>query len=125
MFRQNHLGDFNADEKSSKGLGALGAAGLLVYNGWLLSYDIACHKQYPDCDYQFEAVGPTGPTGPAFVLAQGPSFETASDTGPMGLAGARNLAEVMELQAAYWSKLLGKFRTQAASSKARVPSRNR
>jgi hypothetical protein len=43
----------------------------------------------------------------------------------MGLAGAQNLAEVMELQAAYWSKLLGEFRTQAASSKARVSSRNR
>ena len=44
----------------------------------------------------------------------------------MGLAGARNLAEVMELQAAYWNKLLGEFRTpQAASSKARVSSRNR
>lgn len=44
----------------------------------------------------------------------------------MGLAGARNLAEVMELQTTYWSKLLGEFRThQAASSKARVSSRNR
>ena len=46
-----------------------------------------------------------------------------------GLAGARNLAEVMELQAAYWSKVLGEFRTHQAgrtlSSKARVPSRNR
>ena len=42
----------------------------------------------------------------------------------MGLAGARNFAEVMELQAAYWSKLLGEFRTHQAgrtlSSKARV-----
>ena len=28
-----------------------------------------------------------------------------------GLAGARNLAEVMELQATYWHKLLGEFRT--------------
>jgi hypothetical protein len=38
-----------------------------------------------------------------------------------GLAGARNLAEVMELQAAYWSKLLGKFRThQAARTLSRV-----
>jgi hypothetical protein len=44
----------------------------------------------------------------------------------MGFAGARNFAEVMELQAAYWSKLLGEFRThQEASSKARVSSRNR
>ena len=46
-----------------------------------------------------------------------------------GLAGARNLAEVMELQAAYWRKLLGEFRTHQAartlSSKARVSSRNR
>ena len=46
-----------------------------------------------------------------------------------GLAGARNPAEVMELQAAYWSKLLGEFRPHQAarslSSKARVPSRNR
>jgi hypothetical protein len=45
------------------------------------------------------------------------------------LAGARNLAEVMELQAAYWRKLLGEFRTHQAartlSSKARVSSRNR
>lgn len=41
-----------------------------------------------------------------------------------GLAGARNLAEVMQLQAAYWSKLLGEFRTQQVprtlSSKART-----
>ena len=47
----------------------------------------------------------------------------------MGLAGARNFAEVMELQAAYWSKLLGEFRTHQAartlSSKARGSSRNR
>jgi len=46
-----------------------------------------------------------------------------------GLAGARNLAEVMELQAAYWRKLLGEFQTHQAArtlpSKARVPSRNR
>ena len=45
-----------------------------------------------------------------------------------GLAGARNLAEVTELQAAYWRKVLGEFRTyqagRALSSKARVPSRN-
>ena len=45
-----------------------------------------------------------------------------------GLAGARNLAEVMELQAAYWRKVLGEFQTyqagRALSSKARVPSRN-
>ncbi len=46
-----------------------------------------------------------------------------------GLAGARNLAEVVELQTAYWRKLLGDFRTHQAahtlSSKARVSSRNR
>ncbi len=46
-----------------------------------------------------------------------------------GLAGARNLAEVMELQATYWRKLLGELQThqggRALSSKARVPSRNR
>ena len=46
-----------------------------------------------------------------------------------GLAGARNLAEVMELQAAYWSKLLGKFRTHQAARTlpfiTRVSSRNR
>jgi hypothetical protein len=46
-----------------------------------------------------------------------------------GLAGARNLAEVMELQAAYWSKLLGKFRTHQAARTlpfiSRVSSRNR
>ena len=47
----------------------------------------------------------------------------------MGLAGARNFAEVMELQAAYWRKLLGELRTHQAartlSSKARGSSRNR
>lgn len=46
-----------------------------------------------------------------------------------GLAGARNLAEVMELQADYWRKLLGEPQIQAKegralSTKARVPSRN-
>ena len=45
------------------------------------------------------------------------------------LASARNPAEVMELQATYWRKVLGEFRThqagRALSSKARVPSRNR
>jgi hypothetical protein len=45
------------------------------------------------------------------------------------LASARNLAEVMELQAVYWRKVLGEFQThqagRAPSSKARVPSRNR
>jgi hypothetical protein len=46
----------------------------------------------------------------------------------MGVTGARNLAEIMQLQAAYWSKLLREFRNQAArtpSSKTRVSSRNR
>jgi hypothetical protein len=44
-----------------------------------------------------------------------------------GLVGARNLAEVMELQAAYWSKLLGKFRTHRAHTVIQNPrsSRNR
>jgi hypothetical protein len=44
-----------------------------------------------------------------------------------GLAGARNLAEVMELQAAYWRKLLGALQTQAKEGRelsTRVPSRN-
>ena len=45
-----------------------------------------------------------------------------------GFAGARDLADVMELQAVYWRKLLGEFRTHQAartlSSKARVSSRN-
>ena len=45
------------------------------------------------------------------------------------LASARNPAEVMEVQATYWRKVLGEFRThqagRALSSKARVPSRNR
>jgi hypothetical protein len=46
-----------------------------------------------------------------------------------GLAGAKNLAEVMELQAAYWSKVLGVFRSHQAartpSTKARLLSRSR
>jgi hypothetical protein len=46
-----------------------------------------------------------------------------------GLAGARNLTEVMELQAAYWRKLFGGLQAhqggRALSSKARGPSRNR
>ena len=45
----------------------------------------------------------------------------------MGLAGARNLAEVMELQAAYWRKALGELRApqggRALPSKDRVSSR--
>jgi hypothetical protein len=60
------------------------------------------------------------------------SAERNIDTGfdfATGLAGARNLAEVMEVQALYWRKLLGEFRTYQAgrplSSKARVPSLNR
>ena len=42
------------------------------------------------------------------------SAERNIDTGfdlATGLAGARNLAEVMELQAAYWRKVLGELRT--------------
>jgi hypothetical protein len=52
------------------------------------------------------------------------SFDLAT-----GLAGARNLAEVMELQATYWRKLFSELqahqRGRTPSSKARVPSRNR
>jgi hypothetical protein len=52
------------------------------------------------------------------------AFELAT-----GLAGARNFSEVMELQAAYWRKLLGERLTypagRAHSSKARVQTRNR
>ena len=52
------------------------------------------------------------------------SFDLATD-----LAGARNLAEVMELQANYWRKLLGEWqpdqRGRSASPKARRSSRNR
>jgi len=41
------------------------ATGLLAYNGWFLSYDLACHQQYPGCSYQFEAVtlATSGDTG--------------------------------------------------------------
>jgi hypothetical protein len=50
-------------------------------------------------------------------------FELATD-----LAGARNFAEVMELQATYWRKLLGELQTnqreRAASSKNRRSSRS-
>jgi len=46
-----------------------------------------------------------------------------------GLAGARNLAEVMELHSAYWRKLFGVQRAhpagRALSSKDRVPTPNR
>lgn len=46
-----------------------------------------------------------------------------------GLAGARNLSEVMELQATYWRKLFGELRPhqagRALSSKRRVPTPNR
>jgi hypothetical protein len=51
------------------------------------------------------------------------AFELAT-----GLAGARNFAEVMELQADYWRKLMGERRTQQRGrsllSKARVSTRN-
>ena len=50
-------------------------------------------------------------------------FDLATD-----LAGARNLGEVMELQATYWRKLLGELqahqRGRALSSNARGSSRN-
>jgi hypothetical protein len=57
------------------------------------------------------------------------SAERNIDTGfdfATGLAAARNLAEFMELHAAYWRKVLGEFRTYQAGreSKARVLSRN-
>jgi hypothetical protein len=52
------------------------------------------------------------------------SFDLATN-----LAGARGLAEVMELQAAYWRKVLGELRAQQGarprSSKARASTRNR
>lgn len=42
-----------------------------------------------------------------------------------GLAGARNLAEVMELQATYWRKLLGDLQSERrAQSTARIGRRN-
>jgi hypothetical protein len=56
------------------------------------------------------------------------NIDTAFDLAT-GLAGARNFAEVMELQAAYWRKVLGELRAHQGarprSSKARVPTRNR
>jgi len=46
-----------------------------------------------------------------------------------GLAGARNFAEVMQLQAAYWRKLFGALHIQAETStkqpKLRGPRRNK
>jgi hypothetical protein len=52
------------------------------------------------------------------------AFELATE-----LAGARNFAEVMELQAAYWRKLMGERRSlqrgRSLPSKARVATRNR
>ena len=43
----------------------------------------------------------------------------------MGLAGARNLPEVMELQATYWQKLLGDLQAErGARSTARIGRRN-
>ena len=52
------------------------------------------------------------------------SFDLATN-----LAGARGLAEVMELQAAYWRKVLGELRAQQGarprSSKAWASTRNR
>ena len=52
------------------------------------------------------------------------AFDFATD-----VAGARNFAEVVELQAAYWRKVLGDLRThqgaRGRSPKARVPTRNR
>jgi hypothetical protein len=54
------------------------------------------------------------------------NMETSFDLA-IGLAGARNLGEVMELQAAYWHKVLGELQIhqgrRALSSKTRVPNR--
>ena len=38
-----------------------------------------------------------------------------------GMAGAKNLAEVMELQAAYWRKLLGEVHTQVGAGRGVSP----
>jgi hypothetical protein len=48
------------------------------------------------------------------------NMETGFDLA-IGLAGARNLAEIMELQAAYWHKITGGLPTQP---KSRVARRN-
>ena len=40
-----------------------------------------------------------------------------------GLAGARNLAEVTELQATYWRKLLGELRVQGGQRRAKSTAR--
>jgi hypothetical protein len=48
------------------------------------------------------------------------NMETGFDLA-IGLAGARNLAEIMELQAAYWHKIAGGQTTQP---KTRAPRRN-
>ena len=42
----------------------------------------------------------------------------------MGVAGARNLTEVMELQATYWQKLLGDLQAERAQSTARIGRRH-
>jgi hypothetical protein len=48
------------------------------------------------------------------------AFDLATD-----LAGARNLAEVMELQATYWRRLLGDLQTERrAQSSSRTGKRN-
>ncbi|MGH9548974.1 MAG: phasin family protein [Terriglobales bacterium] len=49
------------------------------------------------------------------------NMETSFDLA-IGLAGARNLGEVMELQAAYWHKIVGALPSQP---KARAARRNR
>ena len=46
-------------------------------------------------------------------------FDLATD-----LAGARNFAEVMELQAAYWSKVLGGLRKNPSSGRTRTVIQN-
>ena len=56
------------------------------------------------------------------------NIDTAFDLAT-GLAGARNFAEIMELQAAYWRKVLGELRAHQGArprpSKARASTRNR
>ena len=39
-----------------------------------------------------------------------------------GLAGARNMAEIMELQSAYWRTVLGEFRTLSRDAHCPKPT---
>ena len=59
-----------------------------------------------------------------FIDLAGRNVNTGFDLA-MGLAGARNLAEVMELQATYWHKLLGGLQPERGpQSTARTGRRN-